>query len=112
LTLGFVAEDLLVQGAVEEFPLLAFALILATALNGVSVIRAFFTLFSGSAKHIGESDLTRRETGALTVLMATLLLAGLFPGGTVRRLERVTKHETQPATVVQAPGALSDASPP
>ncbi|TFH29692.1 MAG: hypothetical protein E4H00_06475, partial [Myxococcales bacterium] len=42
LTLGFVAEDLLVQGSVDEFPVLAFALIAATALNGVSVMRAFF----------------------------------------------------------------------
>ncbi|MGB8221271.1 MAG: proton-conducting transporter membrane subunit [Polyangiales bacterium] len=109
LTLGFVAEDLLLQGSVEEFPLLAFALILATALNGVSVIRAFFTLFSGSAKHIGESDLTIRETGALTLLMATLLIAGLFPGGAVRRLERVTGHETPTTTpIVQVVPAASD----
>jgi NADH-quinone oxidoreductase subunit M len=112
LTLGFVAEDLLVQGSVEEFPLLAFALILATALNGVSVIRAFFTLFSGSAKHIGERDLTMREAGALTVLMATLLLTGLFPGGIVRRLERVTEQEVQPATVVRVFDAAPDASLP
>lgn len=90
LTLGFVAEDLLVQGSVEEFPVLAFALILATALNGVSVMRAFFMLFSGSADHIGEHDLTRREAAALTAVMATLLIAGMFPAGTVRRLERVT----------------------
>ncbi len=89
LTVGFVAEDLLVQGSVEEFPVLAFALILATALNGVSVMRAFFKLFSGSSEHIGEQDLTRREAGALTVVMATLLLAGLFPGAAVRGLERV-----------------------
>jgi NADH-quinone oxidoreductase subunit M len=90
LTIGFVAEDLLVQGSVDEFPVLAFALILATALNGVSVMRAFFMLFSGSAKHIGESDLTKREAGTLTLVMAVLLLAGLFPAGTVRRLEHVT----------------------
>jgi NADH-quinone oxidoreductase subunit M len=89
LTVGFVAEDLLVQGSVEEFPVLAFALILATALNGVSVMRAFFKLFSGSSEHIGEQDLTRREAGTLTVVMATLLLAGLFPGAAVRGLERV-----------------------
>ena len=93
LTLGFVAEDLLVQGSVEEFPVLAFALIVATALNGVSVMRAFFMLFSGSAEHMGECDLTRREAGALTVVMATLLITGLFPSGTVRRLERVTDEE-------------------
>jgi NADH-quinone oxidoreductase subunit M len=95
LTLGFVAEDLLVQGSVEELPALGLALIVATALNGVSVMRAFFTLFSGSSKHIGECDLTPRESGVLTVVMATLLLTGMFPGFTVRGLERVTEgHET------------------
>lgn len=112
LTLGFVAEDLLVQGSVDEFPLLAFALILATALNGISVMRAFFTLFSGSSKHIGERDLTRREAAALTILMATLLIMGLFPGQTVRRLERVTDREAQPVTFVQTLGASPDARRP
>ncbi len=99
LTLGFVAEDLLVQGAVQEFPVLAFALILATALNGVSVMRAFFMLFSGSAEHIGEHDLTRREAGALTAIMAALLLGGLLPAGAVRGLERITKEDGQPVLV-------------
>ncbi len=112
LTLGFVAEDLLVQGSVDEFPLLAFALIFATALNGISVMRAFFTLFSGSAKHIGERDLTRREAAVLTMLMATLLITGLFPGGTVRRLEGVTEPGEQAATLVKASGVLSDARRP
>jgi carbonic anhydrase len=109
LTLGFVAEDLLVQGSVEEFPVLAFALIIATALNGVSVMRAFFMLFSGSAKHIGERDLTTREAAALTVVMTTLLVTGLFPAGTVRGLERVTgerEHQLQGAK----PGAASAAT--
>ena len=104
LTIGFVAEDLLVQGSVDEFPVLAFALILATALNGVSVMRAFFMLFSGSAEHIGESDLTKREAGTLTLVMAMLLLAGLFPAGTVRRLEHVT-GEPGHAVADTAPGA-------
>jgi hypothetical protein len=62
-------------------------------------MRAFFMLFSGSAEHIGEQDLTTREAGALTVVMATLLISGLFPAGTVRRLEGVTKEEGQAAVV-------------
>lgn len=110
LTLGFVAEDLLVQGSVEEFPVLAFALIIATALNGVSVMRAFFMLFSGSAKHLGERDLMRREAGTLTVVMATLLLGGLFPGATVRGLEHVT--ERQRATQQSSAHEMPDANPP
>jgi NADH-quinone oxidoreductase subunit M len=103
LTLGFVAEDLLVQGSVEELPALGLALIVATALNGVSVMRAFFTLFSGSSKHIGECDLTPRESGVLTVVMATLLLTGIFPGFTVRGLERLTEGQ-------EASPSLADAS--
>lgn len=102
LTLGFVAEDLLVQGSVEEFPALGFALIVATALNGVSVMRAFFTLFSGSSKHMGERDLILRESGVLTVVMAILLLTGLFPGFTVRGLERVTDLQEPNPFVAEA----------
>lgn len=79
LTLGFVAEDLLVQGSVEEFPQIGLAVIGATALNGVNVMRCFFTLFSGTRNHIGEHDLTRREASALTAVMAILLLGGLAP---------------------------------
>lgn len=111
LTLGFVAEDLLVQGSVHEFPALGFALIVATALNGVSVMRAFFTLFSGSSKHIGECDLTLREGGVITVVMAILLLTGLFPGFTVRGLERVTDvhRAKQPVAEVSYP-SHSDAA--
>ncbi len=78
-TLGFVAEDLLVQGSVAEFPALCLALIAATALNGITVMRAFLYLFSGSARHGGELDLQRRELRALTIAMMVLLLAGLFP---------------------------------
>ena len=75
-------------------------------------MRAFFTLFSGSSKHIGERDLTRREAAVLTMLMATLLIMGLFPGQTVGRLEHVTQREAQPVTVVQTLGVSPDARRP
>lgn len=78
-TLGFIAEDLLVQGSAHEYPQLGFALILATALNGMNVMRCFFTLFSGSRDHIGETDLTRIEATALSVVMGVLLVGGVFP---------------------------------
>ncbi len=79
LTLGFVAEDLLVQGSIDEFPILGFALILATAINGMTVMGCFFALFSGSRVHSGERDLTPRERWALTLAMGLLVLGGLFP---------------------------------
>lgn len=79
LTLGFVAEDLLVQGAVESYPWLAFVLIVATAFNGITVMRCFFNLFSGSREDHGERDLTNRESYALTLVIAMLVLGGLMP---------------------------------
>ena len=95
-TLGFVAEDLLVQGSVDEFPLLAFALIVATALNGMTVMRNFFLLFNGSARHQGEQDLTLREALALSLLMVVLVGAGLAPRllTSTRSLERAHAGST------------------
>lgn len=80
LTLGFVSEDLLVQGSVHEFPRLGISLIVATALNGMNVARAFFHLFMGTDESHGELDLTPREFVTMTLVMGTLILGGLFPG--------------------------------
>ncbi len=79
MTLGFVAEDLLVQGAVEGYPALCLVLIVATALNGMTVMRFFFFLFSGTTRTDGGPDLVRREINALTAVIFSLLLAGALP---------------------------------
>jgi NADH-quinone oxidoreductase subunit M len=80
LTLGFVAEDLLVQGTVGEFSGLGLSLILATTLNGITVMRTFFTLFSGSRTYHGEADLGGREIFALSIGIFALLAGGFVPG--------------------------------
>lgn len=87
-SLGFVAEDLLVQGTVDEYPALALSVIVATALNGMNVARSFFALFSGTNRHIGERDLTRLETFAVTVVIGALFAAGTCPGILVDGLAR------------------------
>ncbi len=79
MSLGFVAEDLLVQGSVGRFPHIGLAMIIATALNGVTVMRLFFALFSGTRTRRGEPDLNRRELVALTLVLALLFVGGLFP---------------------------------
>jgi formate hydrogenlyase subunit 3/multisubunit Na+/H+ antiporter MnhD subunit len=86
LTLGFVTEDLLVQGSVHEFPRLGICLIIATALNGMNVARAFFLLFMGSDENVGERDLSKREFVTMTIVMATLLACGAIPGLVLRGL--------------------------
>src|SRR5215472_2533512 len=42
-TLGFVGQELLVNGAVDTFPVLGFAVVLASGLTGLAVIRMYFS---------------------------------------------------------------------
>jgi NADH-quinone oxidoreductase subunit M len=84
LTLGFVSEDLISRAAIEQSPMLSVSQVLATALNGVTVMRMFSALFTGSRVHIGQQDLTRRETFALTLVLGVLLSLGLWPEPVLR----------------------------
>jgi NADH-quinone oxidoreductase subunit M len=96
LTLGFVAEDLLVQGSVDERPALVLALLVATAMNGMNVLRVFFALLSGRRDHLGEQDLGRREVFAVTVVMAVLLVGGLVPRWFVSGPRPPAAHHVEP----------------
>jgi hypothetical protein len=77
-TLGFVAEDLLLEGTGP--PALAMALAVASAANGATVMRWFFRGFTGRGDHDGEPDLTPRETWAVTAVLAAVLLGALVAG--------------------------------
>jgi NADH-quinone oxidoreductase subunit M len=79
-TLGFVSAELLVKGAVEASPMLGLALILASAINGIAVVRAYFYLFNG-ARHASTISLAIgwRERFAVLTLTALILGGGLYP---------------------------------
>jgi len=79
-TLGFVAAELLVEGAVHASPLLGLALVVAAAINGIAVVRAYFFLFTG-ARHVSTISLAIgwRERFAVLTLTALILGGGLFP---------------------------------
>ncbi|MEV8635319.1 proton-conducting transporter membrane subunit [Streptosporangium sp. NPDC051023] len=79
LSLGFAGGHLLIHGSVAESPLVWLALIGAVGVNGMTVMRCFFTLFAGSRVHSGERDLVPLETYALTMAIGALLLGGVFP---------------------------------
>jgi len=80
-TLGFVAEDLLFHGALKAHPLLGVALPLATALNAITVLRLFTTLFLGKrAVHVPPiPDALPAERVAFTVVIVLLVFGGLLP---------------------------------
>lgn len=76
LSLGFIGEDLLIEGA--AFPVHRLITISAAALNGITALRAYLYLFSGAVT-AGEQDLRRRESVAAAVLLVTLLIGGVAP---------------------------------
>lgn len=77
-TLGFVSEDLLMQGSVHEFPALCLTLIVVTALNAMTIMRALFAVFSGPRCEVAH-DLDTRERLAISLPLGALFLLGLCP---------------------------------
>jgi NADH-quinone oxidoreductase subunit M len=79
-TMGFVATEMLVTGAVEASPVLGVVTILAAALNGIAILRVYLLLFTGRRYTSTVSlAITNRERFAVLTLAALILLGGLFP---------------------------------
>jgi NADH-quinone oxidoreductase subunit M len=79
-TLGFVSTELLVDGAVEADLSIGLGVVLAAALNGIAVVRAYFLIFTGT-RHVSSVSLsiTPRERFAILALTLLILGGGLFP---------------------------------
>jgi NADH-quinone oxidoreductase subunit M len=79
-TFGFVGGELLVDGAVETYPHVGLAVVLAAMLNGIAIVQAYFLLFTGRQYFSSVSLRIRiRERYALLALAALILLGGLLP---------------------------------
>ena len=84
-TLGFVGQELLVNGAVDAFPVMGFAVVAASALTGLAVLRMYFSLFCGRSDALAHSDsglqfeLTRREAWTFVALVIALVGFGIAP---------------------------------
>lgn len=91
-SLQYVAEDLLLHGLLDGHPVVASALLLATVLNGVTLLRLFVATFYGPSREAGlvgpgVRDLLPRELAVATALVVLVLAAGLAPGAFVREQE-------------------------
>jgi NADH-quinone oxidoreductase subunit M len=82
-TLGFVGQELLVDGAVDAFPVMGFAVVVASALTGLAIVRMYFSLFCGRAESQARSavrfGLTRREAWTFGGLVVALVGFGIVP---------------------------------
>ncbi|MBL9028284.1 MAG: hypothetical protein JNL21_39195 [Myxococcales bacterium] len=82
-TATFFSEDLLVQGLLADHPFVGSVLLVATAINGISLVRAFKRIFLGevsphAAAPLVEDILPRERVASLAIVLA-LLVGGLAP---------------------------------
>ena len=71
------------DGAVDAFPVMGFAVVVASALTGLAILRMYFSLFCGRADapaHAGLAlGLTRREAWTFVALVLALVGLGVMP---------------------------------
>ncbi|MEK6257300.1 MAG: proton-conducting transporter membrane subunit [Planctomycetota bacterium] len=79
-TLGFVGTEMLIDGAVETYPYIGVAVVIAAALNGIAVVQAYFRLFTGTRYSSSVSlQIGERERFGVLLLAALILIGGIFP---------------------------------
>ena len=88
-TLGFISSELLVDSAVEANLSIGVGVLIASALNGIAVLRAYFLLFTG-ARHVSTVSLGigLRERAAVLIFSALILGGGFFPQAGVTTRQR------------------------
>jgi NADH-quinone oxidoreductase subunit M len=92
-TLGFIGEEALAHGAFEGAPIRGALVLLASALNGITVMRFYFALFGGpQARETSGQEVRPRERLAVLALAAVLLVGGLFPAGFLASRERAARE--------------------
>ncbi|QDU98910.1 proton-conducting transporter transmembrane domain-containing protein [Lignipirellula cremea] len=74
-TVGFIGTELLVEGAVAVYPLVGLAVVVAAAMNGVAVVKAYFHIFTGT-RHIATVSMRCRPAERITILVEVVLIIG------------------------------------
>lgn len=79
-TIGFVGLEMLVEGAVDVYPLVGMLVVAAAGLNGIGMLNNYFRIFGGRrgvARMLMPASLS--EKVAVLVLSTLILGGGIFP---------------------------------
>ena len=74
-TIGFVGMELLMEGCVEVYPIVGLSLVLSSAINGISILRAWFRIFTG-VRFEAAVSLRSQPVERFSVLVLSLLILG------------------------------------
>lgn len=112
-TFGFVGSEMLVDGAVHVYAYVGVAVVIAAALNGIAVLKAYFCVFAGKPQP-SSIPLQGQWRIRFTVLTLALLIlgGGLFPQPGVasryRAAKQILAERVSPVpTVAGTPGPQS-----
>jgi NADH-quinone oxidoreductase subunit M len=107
-TISFVAEDLAIQGLLDDHKFVAAILLIVTAINGIALFKAFKQTFLGQPSPHADPqrafvDLRGWEHLVAVAMMGTLLVGGFMPQpllavrtGVVEMLGRITAAQRGP----------------
>jgi NADH-quinone oxidoreductase subunit M len=90
--------ELLLEGAVDTYPYVGTAVVLAAALNGTAVVQTYFFVFTGGQRRASISLRSRVPEKAAVFTLSLLLLDGMFPqpGISSRRIASRNFERTKP----------------
>jgi NADH-quinone oxidoreductase subunit M len=74
--LTFAGMELLVEGTVEVYPLVGAIIVLAAAINGTALLRAYFRIFTGT-RHVATVSLAARPAERFVAITLSLLILGV-----------------------------------
>ena len=79
-TVGFVAMELLIEGAVDVYPLVGTMVVIASALCGIAVLMAYFAIFTGRHNRVLIPLRARTSEKVAVLILSVLILGGgLYP---------------------------------
>ena len=115
-TIGFIATEILVEGASEVSPLAGIVVVFAAALNGIAVIHAFLKLFTGRRRASSTSFHSQvSERIAVFALTVLILGGGFFPQAGVHSrfhaADQLLRIRAGESTSTIADGEVIDPSP-
>ncbi|MFO0552906.1 MAG: proton-conducting transporter membrane subunit [Polyangiaceae bacterium] len=85
-TATFRSEDVLIAELYERHTVVAFVIMLATAINGISLVRSYKRLFLGrGSSPLPIEDALPRERWTAIAIVVALILGGLAPAHLVRQ---------------------------
>lgn len=92
-TIGFVPMELLISGSVQQGLGYSVTLALIAMLNGIAILRAYFSLFTGKRPTTSVSlQMTAPERTGIVIIALLVFLAGWFSPAVVASRHRVAEE--------------------